>query len=92
MSFTEEIAISQVVSPMKEIEVCRLTITKKDGVVIAQNKHWNVYVPGDDVSQEDATVQTIATALWTPTVIAEFAAWRAQCAADQEEKLAALPV
>jgi len=44
----------------------------KDGVIISTNYHRHVISPGDDISQEDARVQSVAGAVWTPEVIAAF--------------------
>lgn len=88
MAYTEQIVLTQFINAHKEIEVCRKTITSKDGVVIAQTDHWDVYAPGADVSGEDATVQAIAAAIWTPEVLADYATWKAQIAAEQAARMA----
>jgi hypothetical protein len=69
------------VNNTNEIEVCRLNRILRNGVVIQQNPHYDVYSPGTDVSHEDQRVQTIASIIWTTEVIA---AYQAQVAAQQE--------
>lgn len=44
----------------------------EDGVVLSQNLHRHVIVPGQDYSNEEARVQTICSAVHTAEVIAAF--------------------
>ena len=43
-------------------------------VMIAEQYHRHVVVPGDDVQNEDARVKAVATLLHTPAVIAVYKA------------------
>ena len=56
------------------IQVRTANIIEKDGVEIAKSFHRHVLAPGDDVSGEDAKVQTIANAIWTDEVIVAYQA------------------
>ena len=81
MALTENTIIQSIaVNNLNEIEVCRLNRIMRDETVIQQRPHYNVYAPGSDISHEDPKVQTIASTIWTPAVIA---AYQAQVAASQ---------
>lgn len=56
------------------IQVRTKTAIKEDGVEISSKFHRHVVVPGADVSDEDAKVQTIAASIHTPEVIAAYVA------------------
>jgi len=56
------------------IQVRTANIIEKDGTEIARTFHRHVLSPGDDVSNEDARVQTIANAIWTDEVINNYKA------------------
>jgi hypothetical protein len=56
------------------IQVRTATIIERDGTEIAKTFHRHVVVPGDNVSNEDPKVQTIANAIWTEEVIAAYQA------------------
>lgn len=43
-----------------------------DGVEIARTFHRHVVHPGDNVSNEDPKVQSIANVIWTPEVILNY--------------------
>jgi|TARA_B100000073_G_scaffold193958_1_gene160534 hypothetical protein len=72
MAFTEHIEYKEEILPNKVIQVRRADVIKKDGVEVGRTYHRNVVVPGQDVSDQPAEVQTIAAALWTPEVIAAY--------------------
>ena len=59
-----------------QIQVRTDTIIEKDGVEISRTYHRHVVAPGDDVSGEDAAVQTVANAVHTDAVIAAYIAAR----------------
>jgi hypothetical protein len=62
---TEQILIDQIsVDENKNVHVRQATKVLRDGQEIAKTYHRWVLHPGDDVSQQDATVQTICNALW----------------------------
>lgn len=56
------------------IQIRTSTIIEKDDVEIARTYHRHVLSPGDDVSNEDARVQSIANAIWTDDVINSYKA------------------
>jgi len=56
------------------IQVRTSTIIKKDGTEIARTFHRHVLSPGDDITNEDLKVQTIANAIWTDEVINNYKA------------------
>ena len=63
---------------------------RTDTVVIDDNKelsrsfHRHVVHPGDDVSGEDAKVQAVAGAVWTESVVSDYAAAVAAAAPAEE--------
>jgi hypothetical protein len=75
MALTERVEIgSRDVLPDGQIQVRTDTVIERDGVEISRAYHRHVVVPGQDVSGEDAGVQTIANAIHTPAVIAAYVA------------------
>ena len=46
------------------------TIVLDSGVELSRNFHRKVLAPGDDVTGEDAKVQSVAGAVWTDEVVA----------------------
>ena len=75
MALTERVVIgSRDALPDGQIQVRTDTIIERDGVEISRSYHRHVVVPGQDVSGEDAGVQTIANAIHTPAVIAAYRA------------------
>ena len=57
-----------------KIQVRADTIIERDGVEISRSYHRHIVVPGQDVSGEDASVQTVANAVHTDAVIAAYRA------------------
>ena len=47
-------------------------IEREDGVEISRTYHRHVIAPGADVSREDPSVQVVAKAVHTPSVIAAY--------------------
>ena len=75
MALTEKTQIgSREVLADGQIQVRTDTIIERDGVEISRAYHRHVIAPGDDVSGEDASVQTVANAVHTAEVIAAYAA------------------
>jgi hypothetical protein len=75
MALTEKTIIDKVeLTEVNTIQVRTATIIEKDGVEIAKTYHRHVKHPGEDVSNEDPKVQTIANAIWTAEVIAAYQA------------------
>ena len=56
------------------IQIRNANIIERDGIEIAKAYHRHVINPLDDITNEDAKVQTIANALWTEEVINNYKA------------------
>ena len=77
MALTERTVIgSREVLSDGQIQVRTDTIIERDGVEISRSFHRHVVAPGDDLSGEDAAVQTVANAVHTAEVIAAYNAAR----------------
>jgi hypothetical protein len=75
MALTERIEIgSREVLVDGQIQVRTDTVIERDGVEISRTYHRHVVSPGDDISGEDAAVQTVANAVHTDAVIAAYRA------------------
>jgi len=75
MALTERTVIgSREVLADGQIQVRTDTVIERDGVEISRTYHRHVVAPGDDVSGEDASVQTVANAVHTAEVIAAYEA------------------
>ena len=75
MAITERTEIgSREVLADGQIQVRTDTGIERDGVEISRTYHRHVVSPGDDVSGENAAVQTVANAVWTAEVIAAYEA------------------
>ncbi len=61
------------------------TVVTDDGNEISRSFHRKVLAPGDDVSGEDAKVQAVAGAVWTESVVSDYAAAQAAAAPAAEE-------
>ena len=73
MSLTERTEIgSREVLLDGSIQVRTDTVIDRDGVEISRTYHRHVIAPGNDISQEDASVQRIAKAEHTPAKIAAY--------------------
>jgi cell division FtsZ-interacting protein ZapD len=85
MALTEQKVIDKIeVVENGTLQVREATRILKDGDQIAQTYHRWSFAPGSDVSEMPANVQAIATAAWTPEVIAEY---EAQVAANNARLL-----
>jgi hypothetical protein len=71
MAITKEIVVDkcEVLGDYKQLQVRVATRIKEDGVLLSQSYHRHVVEPGDDLSGEDAMVQSIGNALHTSAVI-----------------------
>ena len=77
MALTERTEIgSREVLADWQIQVRTDTVIERDGVEVSRSFHRHVVVPGQDVSGEDASVQTVANAVHTAEVIAAYNAAR----------------
>ena len=75
MSFTETKVIDQITVTENGIVLYReATRISKDGDQIAQTYHRTSLTPGQDLTGQPASVVAIATAAWTPEVIAAYQA------------------
>ena len=73
---------STVISAITILEDGQIQIRRSrrvfDGAeMLAEQYHRHVIVPGDDTSQEDARVKSVATLIHTSTVVADYRAARA---------------
>lgn len=73
MALTETTKVDQIeLTERNIIQVRTATIIEKDGQELTRTYHRHLVEPGQNVSNEDAKVQAIANAIWTPEVIAEY--------------------
>ena len=78
MAFTERQEYKlEIIPPYQIIQCRRADIVEKDGVEVGRSYHRHIRVPGDDVSQDCAELQTVAGSLWTQEVIDAYAAAQA---------------
>ena len=56
------------------IQVREKTTVMEDAVELSSSFHRWVVSPGDDVSDQDAKIQAITAAIWTPEVVAAYKA------------------
>ena len=64
----------EIIPPYQIIQCRRSDIVEKDGVEVGRTYHRHVRCPGDDVSEDCAELQAVATALWTQEVIDAYQA------------------
>ena len=74
MAITKRLEYKEEILPNQVIQIRTTTVVEEDGAELARNHHRHVVHPGDDVTGEVAEVQAIASALWTPEVIAAYQA------------------
>jgi len=80
MSLSKEQVIDKIeVVENGTLQVRQVTRIMEDGKELSSSYHRWSFAPGSDVSEMPANVQAIATAAWTPAVIA---AYEAQLAAN----------
>ena len=79
MAFTERQEYKiEIIPPHNILQCRRADIVEKDGKEVGRTYHRHVKHPGDDMTGECAEMQAVATALWTPEVIAAFQAAQAE--------------
>jgi len=84
MALTKEVSIDKVeVLELGHVQVREVTRVMEDGKELSSSYHRWSYAPGDDVSAQSAKVQAIASAAWTPEVIAAYQAQQAKNALPQ---------
>ena len=86
MAITKDVVADKIeVLERGQVQVRTATVIKEDGVELTRTFHRHVVVPSDkssgswgdtDISGEDARVQAICTATWTPEVKAAYQAWQ----------------
>lgn len=70
MALTETTKVDLIeVTELGIIQIRTATIIEKDGQEISKSFHRHTKAPGEDVSNEDAKVQSIASAIWTQDII-----------------------
>lgn len=68
----------EIIPPHSIIQCRRADIVEKDGAEVGRTYHRHVRVPGDDVSEDCAELQAVATALWTQEVIDAYQSFIAE--------------
>ena len=83
MALTKEVVTDKIETLENgTIQVRTATRVLEDGVVLSSSFHRHILTPGADITNEGAKVVAIATAVWTPEVIA---AYEAMLAAQEAE-------
>lgn len=73
MALTEKTLIGQrTLLPDGQIQVRTDTIIEREGVEISRTYHRHVIAPGDNIEDQDPSVQRIAKAEHTPAKIAAY--------------------
>ena len=75
MAFTERQEHKiEIIPPYNVLQCRRADIVEKDGKEVGRTYHRHVKHPGDDMTNECAEMQAVATALWTQEVIDAYQA------------------
>ncbi len=75
MALTETTKVDQIeVVGDHTIQVRTATIIERDGTEISRTFNRHIVSPGDDVTNQDPKVQTIANTLFTEEIIAAYQA------------------
>jgi len=78
MAFTERCEHKiEIIPPYNILQCRRADIVEKDGKEVGRTYHRHIKSPGEDMSEECAEMQAVATALWTDEVIAAYKASQA---------------
>jgi hypothetical protein len=73
MSLSKEVVIDKIeVIENGTVLVREVTRIMEDGKELSKQYHRSSFAPADDVSGQPANVQAIASAAWTPEVIAAY--------------------
>ena len=80
MALTKETIVDkvEVVGDFNTIQVRYADVIKEDGVEISRNVSREVIKPGTDVSDKDAKIQAVASAVHTQEVIDAWEAYQAE--------------
>ena len=74
-TFTERVEYKlEIIPPYNIIQCRKAAIVEKDGEEVGRTYHRHIVMPGDDISEECDELKTVASALWTPEVIAAYQA------------------
>lgn len=75
MAFTERHEHKiEIIPPYSILQCRRADIVEKDGVEVGRTYHRHCKTPGEDMTNECAEMQAVATALWTQEVIDAYQA------------------
>ena len=73
MALTKETVVDKIeVLENGTLQVRTATRVLEDGEVLSSSFHRHVLAPGEDTSNEDAKVVSIATATWTTEVVTAY--------------------
>ena len=73
MALTKETVVDKIeVLESGTIQVRAAIRVLEDGVVLSSSYHRHVLMPGDDLTNEDPKVVTIANATWTAEVVKAY--------------------
>jgi hypothetical protein len=73
MALTEKTIVDKIeVIESNSIQIRTANVIEKDGLEISRTFHRHVVNPGDDISEQDPKVKSIANAIWTEEIIAEY--------------------
>jgi len=73
MSLTKEQVIDKIeVNEHGIVQVRQVTRIMEDSKELSSSYHRWSFTPGQDISEQPANVQAIATAAWTPEIIAAW--------------------
>lgn len=86
MAFTKEYEYKKEVLPNGIVQVRRAEIVLEDGVELARKYSRYALVPGQNVLGEDASIQAICGAVWTPEVVAAYEASQTVDEVETEEE------
>ena len=85
MSLHKEVAIDKIeIMENGIVQVRQATRIIEDGQQLSSSYHRWSFAPGSDISEMPANVQAIASATWTPEVIAAYEAQQAANAQPTE--------
>ena len=79
----------EIIPPYNIIQCRRADIVEKDGKEVGRTYHRHIRVPGEDVSNDCEELQSVAAALWTDEVIANYTSYIAsrEVTVSEEEEL-----
>jgi len=80
MAITKETQIAkiEVVGEYKAVQIATDTVIKEDGVELSRSRHRKVVHPDQDITGEDAEVQSVCNAVWTQAVRDAWTAFQAE--------------